>query len=328
MLALLLASAIGTTMAELARLELVLARQRKATAAALAGVDACVESVVGSLPAGWDFAELLNGSDGVAGTADDGLVPLAVDCTGMGRAAPGAPDPPRFLLEVEAMRRGGRRRLEAVVRRHAEPGIPALLWVADAAAIGRVGGTLALDGGDIAGSRPPVSMLAAPADPPLLDSWVAAQGGALVAASGTQAPMWSPPPPLPELAARATAGGALAPGAGLVGSPPAVPGVTLSPGDLTVTSPSFGAGVLVVDGLLRIAAPLTFTGVVAATGGLYVEATGLLDLQGALWLGPGALEALVVEGSASVVASAAGLAAADALLPLPRRARLASVRDF
>jgi UDP-3-O-[3-hydroxymyristoyl] glucosamine N-acyltransferase len=39
-------------------------------------------------------------------------------------------------------------------------------------------------------------------------------------------------------------------------------------------------------------------------------------------------DGLVVEGGMSVVASAAALDAADAVLPLPRRAVLASVLDF
>jgi hypothetical protein len=171
-------------------------------------------------------------------------------------------------------------------------------------------------------------MLAAPGEPALLDAWVGAQGSAVVAAGGTEPPIWATAPPLADLVARAAAGGALSAAAGLVSSPPAVAQAMLSPGDLTVAVPSFGAGVLVVDGALRIEAPLTFTGVVAATGGVYVEATGAFVLQGALWLGAGGLEALVVEGSASMVASAAGLESADALLPLPRRARVASVRDF
>jgi hypothetical protein len=61
---------------------------------------------------------------------------------------------------------------------------------------------------------------------------------------------------------------------------------------------------------------------------LRVDGAGLLDVQGALWLGPDSPEALVIEGSASVAASAAALDEADALLPLPRQAKLASVRDF
>ncbi|HWP66403.1 MAG TPA: hypothetical protein VNO26_10865, partial [Candidatus Limnocylindria bacterium] len=62
--------------------------------------------------------------------------------------------------------------------------------------------------------------------------------------------------------------------------------------------------------------------------GLRVGATGTADVEGALWLGASALEALVVDGNASVVASAAALEAADALLALPRRPALGSVRDF
>ena len=99
-------------------------------------------------------------------------------------------------------------------------------------------------------------------------------------------------------------------------------------GDLAITTPQHGAGILLVDGQLRIEAPLIFAGVVAATGGLRVEATGRLDLTGALWIGAGGLDALGVDGDVAIVASAAAIEVADALLPLPRRARLASLRDF
>ena len=327
LLALLVATTIGSTMAELARLETVLAGQRKAVAAALAAADACVEGAVASLPVGWDFDDILLGGDGLLGTVDDGLLSLPADCTGAGRATSGPPDPPRFLLEAEASVRGGRRRLEAVVRRRAEPGIPALVWITDPAGIGRVGGTLALDGNDVT-TGPALSMLAAPGEPETLDAWLAAQGPAIVVTSGTEASIWATPPPLPGLVARAAAAGALTPGAGLSTSPPAAPNITLSHGDLTVTTPLLGAGILVVDGVLHVEAPFAFTGVVAATGGLRVETSGTLDLRGALWLGAESPDALVVEGSASVAAFAAGLDAADALLPLPRRARIASVRDF
>jgi hypothetical protein len=328
LLTLLVASTIGTTMAELGRLEAVLARQRKATAAALAAVDACAENAVASLPAGWEFTDVVVGSDGVAGTADDGVLSLASDCTGTAHAAPGAATPARVLLEVEATRGHGRRRLEAVVRRHAEPGVPSLLWIADGANVGRVTGALMLDGIDGAGAASPRSMLAAPADPEALDAWIAAQGATVVTTGGTGAPIWAVPPPLAAFVARAAAGGALAPGAGLTTAPPAVPHVTLSAGDLVVTSPRFGAGVLIVDGVLRVEAEFAFAGVVAATGGLRVEPSGVMSVQGVLWLGADSADTLAVDGSASVVASAGALAVADALLPLPRRATVASVRDF
>ena len=328
LLVLLIASTIAGAMAELARFQAVLAHQRRATAAALAAVDACLEDAVAAVPAGWDFADLLLGADGTAGTADDGVLPLAASCSGAGRAAPGSATPPRFLLEVEASHGAGRRRVEAVVRRHAEPGAPALLWV-DAASIGRVTGSLALDGVD--SSRPlapPRSTLASALDPAALDAWIAGQGAAVAIAPGTAATRWAMPPPLAVFAARAAAAGASSPGATLVTTPPAAPALTFSSGNLSIGDTRHGAGVLVVDGVLRIDAPFAFTGIVAATRGLEVGAAGVASVQGAVWLGAGTLEALLVEGDASVVASAAALEAADALLPLPRRAVLASVLDF
>ena len=328
LLVLLIASTIAGAMAELARFEAVLAHQRGATTAALAAVDACVEDAVAVVPAGWTFTEVLLGADATAGTADDGVLPLAAGCTGMGRAAPGGVAPPRFLLEVEATHGGGRRRLQAVVRRHAEPGVPALLWV-EAASIGRVTGSLALDGADPSRPlAPPRSTVAAAEDPAALDTWIAGQGGAIAVSPGTTAAMWAMPPPLAVLAARATSAGASSPAVTLVATPPATLALTLSAGDLSITDARFGAGVLIVDGVLRIAAPFAFTGIVAAPGGLQIDAPGIATVQGAVWLTTTGPDALVVEGGMSVVASAAALEAADALLPLPRRAVLASVLDF
>ena len=327
LLALLVASTIAGAMAELGRLEAVLAHQRRATTAAVAAVDACLEEAIASVPAGWDFTALLLGADAAAGTADDGALPLVTGCTGAGRAAPGGAIPPRFLLDLEASRGSGRRRLEAVVRRHAEAGAPALVWLADTNGIGRVSGTLALDGTDAARPlAPPRSTLARESDPGVLDAWIADQGGTVAISAGTAAATWAPAPPLAALVARAAAAGALSPAATLTPIPPGVPALTLSAGDLSITGGRYGAGLLVVDGVLSIEAPFVFTGVVAATGGLRVDASGLAQIAGAVWLGGG--DALVVEGSASVAASAAALEAANALLPLPRRAVLASVLDF
>jgi hypothetical protein len=219
LLTLLVASTIGTTMAELARLEVVLARQRKATTAALAAVDACVEDAVASLPAGWEFTDVVAGSDGIAGTADDGILALASDCTGAADAAPGAASAARLLLEVEAVQGRGRRRLEAVAERQTEPGAPSLLWVTDGDNLGSVTGTLTLNGIDAGNAGTPPSMLAAPTMPEALDAWIAAQGSAVVATGGTRAPIWAVPPPLTALVARAAAAGAVGPDTGLANSP-------------------------------------------------------------------------------------------------------------
>jgi len=170
--------------------------------------------------------------------------------------------------------------------------------------------------------------VAAAEDPAALDTWIAGQGGAIAVSPGTTAATWAMPPPLAVLAARATSAGASSPAVTLVATPPATPALTLSAGDLSITDARFGAGVLIVDGVLRIAAPFAFTGIVAATGGLQIDAPGIATVQGAVWLTTTGLEALDVEGGMSVVASAAALEAADALLPLPRRAVLASVLDF
>src|SRR2546428_4655770 len=113
----------------MARLEVVLAEQRRAASVALAACDACAAEVVAALPVGWDFAPLLAGPDGRTGTADDGVLATPAGCTGSAGAAPGPADPPRVLLRLEARAGGGRRALEALVGRDPAPAIPVLLWL-------------------------------------------------------------------------------------------------------------------------------------------------------------------------------------------------------
>src|SRR5206468_612226 len=88
-------AALGAAVAELARLEVVLAEQRRAASVALAACDACAAEVVAALPVGWDFTPLLAGPDGRTGTADDGALATPAGCTGSAGAAPGPADPPR-----------------------------------------------------------------------------------------------------------------------------------------------------------------------------------------------------------------------------------------
>ncbi|MCW5890081.1 MAG: hypothetical protein KIT14_05960 [bacterium] len=133
-------------------------------------------------------------------------------------------------------------------------------------------------------------------------------------------------PPIAALVARAVAAGAVA-GAVLVPTPPATPALALVTGDLVVAGPAHGAGLLIVDGRLDITAPFTFIGAVVAADGVRVTHAGSLDIAGALWIGAGSPEPLDVDGTARVTASAAGLAVADAMLPLPRRAVVAGVHD-
>jgi hypothetical protein len=118
------------------------------------------------------------------------------------------------------------------------------------------------------------------------------------------------------------------PALGLTSTGPAPPALTLAVGDVTLTAPTFGAGVFVVAGVLSIEAPFEFAGVLVAGGGVRVGAAGALRLDGALWLGDDSLQTLLVDGTAALTASDAALAGADAFLPLPRPARIASVRDF
>jgi hypothetical protein len=131
---------------------------------------------------------------------------------------------------------------------------------------------------------------------------------------------------LAEIAVRLADAGAASTGT-LVPAPPAPVAATLVPGDLTIATPAVGAGILMVLGRLDIDATFQFSGVVVATGGVRVGSAGDLQVDGAVWLGPDGGPALVVDGTARIVAHDAALVAADALVPLPRLAALHAARD-
>jgi len=318
------AAIASATLSTLARTEILLARNRAAASAALAAADGCAAAVVSELPAGWDFDAIVVGADGVAGTADDGARPAPAGCAATVRAAPGPVDPARAVLRVEATAGEGRRTIDAVVGRAPPAGVPALLWLTDAAALEDVHGSLTLTGTDATRPTAPLAPLAAPFDPAALDAWLAGQAPSVVVSPPARAPLRASPPPLAELAARARAAGA-APGGTLVatGAPPLA--LTLIAGDLHVTSLGRGQGLLFVDGLLDITGTFEFSGLVVASGGIRVASAARLDVAGAVWLGSGAT--LAIDGEARVAADGAAVEAADGLLPLPRRAVLTSMRD-
>ena len=87
-----------------------------------------------------------------------------------------------------------------------------------------------------------------------------------------------------------------------------------------------GAGLLFVDGWLEVRGSLAFEGVVVVTGGLRVAPGATLAVDGGLWLGVGS-PTLTVEGVLVLHHDPAAIAAADAVLPLPRRAVVTGARD-
>jgi hypothetical protein len=319
------AAAVSAALGALARSEVLLARGREASARALAAADACAADVVADLPAGWEFDPVIAGADGVPGTPDDGARAAPPGCTAALRTAPGAVRPPRAMLDVEATAGSGRRVVEAVVARARGTGTPALIWLADATSLRDPGGTLALDGSDVARPGAPVlAPLAAPADPVTLDGWIGTHGARVTVAPAGTGSLSAPPPPVAELASRMRAAGAASAGTLVpAGSPPLA--LTLVTGDLVIASAALGRGLLLVDGLLDIAGTFEFNGVVVASAGIRVAAGARLDVAGSIWLPGGA--ALAVDGDARVAARADALDAAESLLPLPRRAILASQRD-
>jgi hypothetical protein len=318
-------AALAGALAELTRIEVIVARQRQSAAAALAAVDACLAGIVVAIPPGWDFASLLAGPDGVTGSADDGQLSTRPGCQASARAAASA-----VHLTVAGDASGGRRTLDALVGRDRSPGLESLLWLGEPPAAGTISGALQLDGADPADpAAPDRASLAAPAAPPVLDAWSRGEAPHLVASPHTGLPVRGAPPPLALLDTRLRA--ALPAGAeALVATGPPPPTLALVAGDLTVPGTLYGAGLLLVEGTLDVAGSLDFAGVVIATRGVRVGAGARLTVDGTLWVGasspPG--QGLLVDGDLLVRHRRAPLDAADALLGLPRRAIVLGLRDL
>ena len=327
LVALVVSASLAAAVAEMTRTQLLITRHRRAAATALTAADACLATIVTSLPLGWDFDEILAGPDGVPGSGDDGTLAPPPACAVHALAAPGASDPPRLTLSVTGAAGGGRRAIEGLAGRSPFPGVPTMLWLAELPAPGSVTGVLLLDGEGP--GAPGWAAMAAPAEALALDAWMAAEAPAVVAAPGTLAPLTAPPPPLPALALRLAATAPAGAEALLV--PPAVPvpGLAAIAGDLVVSDVRRGAGLLLVQGDLDIRGGLEFTGVVAASGGVRVASGASLVVSGALWVGPAVVpgSSLLVDGDVTLIANRPAIDDADRLLPLPRRAILLGVRD-
>ena len=314
-------AALGAALADLVRTELRLTSERRLTARLLGALDGCVADVVAEIPAGWDTAALLAGADATPGTADDGVLPAPPGCTAVARPAPGGAAPDRVLVRVDARIGAARRHLDALVRRTADAGVGALLWLSAPPEAGAITGVALLDGAD---ATVPLASLAAPADPETLDAWLAAESLALEISPDTAPPVSASTPPLAELGARVLAA-AHAGSEALVSSGAPAVGLT-HVADLAVDDVRLGAGLLFVDGWLEVRGSLAFQGVVVVTGGLRVAPGATLAVDGGLWLGVGS-PTLTVEGVLVLHHDPAAIAAADAVLPLPRRAVVAGARD-
>jgi hypothetical protein len=328
LIALTVSAALGAAVADLARIEVVLARHRRVAAALLAQADACVASVVADLRPGWDFAQLVLGPDGTGGTADDGAVRTPPGCTALAHAAPGPPAPPRVEITVAGVAGARLRSADVVVGRAPVPGPGALLWLAAPVVPGSVRGSLGLEGEDAAGPAADWAGIAAPQDPAALDAWVQAEMPHVSASPRTLPPVTSWPPPLADLATRVRAASTAGAEALVAsGTPPFA--VAWVPGDLVVTAPLSGAGCLFVEGALDIRGRLDFTGLVVASGGVAVVSGAELAVNGALWIGapvPG--PALSIEGTVTLRQSRPSIDAVDRLVPLPRRAVVLGLRDL
>jgi len=317
------AAALAGAIAEIARVETVIARHRRTAAAALAAGDTCLTRLLAALPCGLDFAELLAGPDGVRGSADDGTVGALPGCTATAAAAAGAGE--HVVVTVDARAGSGRRVLAAVVGRAPTPGPASLLWLPLLPGPGAVRGVLTLDGVDARDpTAPAVAGLAAGTDPDALDAWLSAVGAGTTAR--TPPPLYAAAPPLDPLVQRVRVTGHAGAETLVVGAP-AGPTLAFVDGDVVVPSALRGAGLLVVNGLLDVQGALDFTGVIVATRGVHVASAGRLVVEGALWSG-GVTDPLHVEGELALRQGRAAVAAADGLLRLPRQPLLLGLRDL
>jgi hypothetical protein len=311
---------LAAAVAEIARTELVVARDRRVLATGLAAVDACLAQVVAELPAGWDHATALDGVDGIGGTLDDGVLAAPPGC--QATLVPGPLGARRPFLDVGVSVPGGGRRLRAVVGATPSP-LPALVWAERASPLGLVAGRVELDGADPARpDLPPLPAIAAPDDPSAVDAWLAVTPGITVVA-GTGMPEFAPRPPLGGiLAARLDAQGA---------SPVLVPAPAPPPfalhavaGDLVIATTGNGAGFLAVTGRLDIQADFAFSGIVAVGGGVTVASGAAFRIAGGLWVGAPGLD---VAGELVVHHDRAAIDAVEGLFRLPRRATVAGLVD-
>ena len=317
-------AALAGAVAEVVRIEVLVARHRQVAAAALATTDACLAALVAGVEPGWDFAAVLEGPDGRPGTADDGTLAAPPGCRASVRPAAGPAVPPRLTITVEGRVPGGRRVFDALAGRERRPGVPALLWLEEVPAADAVAGSLLLDGSDVAdAAATDAAGLAAPADAAALDAWLAAAGSHVSLGTRTAPPLAAAAPPLAALAARARA----APHAGaeaLVPGAPGAPALALVQSDLHLTAALHGAGLLLVDGVLEVDGSLAFAGVLVASGGVRIGPAARLDVDGVLWVGDG----LRVDGTLALRQDQAAVDAADRLLELPRRTVVLGLRDL
>lgn len=322
-----LAGVFAAFLGDMGRSAVLLARSRLAATRGLLAADACLARTAASVPAGWELEPLLAGPDGTFGTVDDGSLLAPAGCHVTVTLLPGPTLPARLLLRLTAGEGRSRRELAAVIARAVPPGVAALLWFAQDARPGTVGGSLLLDGRDDTDPQEPVlAPLATSSDPAPFDAWLSTEP--VVVPADPARPIVGPAPPLAELIQRAGDAAPTPPETGLGPSNP-LPALMLAAGSLEILHPTAGAGVLVVPGLLDIRAPFEFTGVVVAAGGLWLRPGAVLEVRGAVWLGPGpgGDPALRVDGVGIVRARRAALEQADRLLPLPRPVRIMGIRD-
>jgi hypothetical protein len=323
----------------LARADLVLFRNHRDGTRAYFRTRAASLRAAADLPAGYGFDAALAGPDAVPGTSDDGrwIRALPDACAGLviDDAADPDPDPMRDANATIHLRTrcdgpgGARRAVEIVIGRADAPYVPGAIFLerttVDAA------GPMVVDGRDHAPTDVPghPSGTGAPVAAAASADLEAPQSLGRTATDAAGAPLLTiPAAPIDaeSFTSRLRAAG----GALLVELPVGVFPDTLTHvvGDAQILGASQGHGLLVIDGSLEVRAPLDFDGVVIVRGGVEIAASGRLTVRGWLWIrgtAPGA--ALRVGGPLTVLYSSAAVRAADAGMPLPRRAILLGERE-
>ncbi len=323
-----------------ARNDLLIEQSLRGATEAFYAADGALEWAIAALPPTADADRLLDGPDGISGTADDGLYPYPI---GYQPVAPArfelrlqrGPGKALQLQSIGSGFAGAVAVLEATLVPSADPYAPAAAYAASPVVPSFGSSSFRISGfdhtsddsfGSASGAAPPLPALALPS------AAAAAQVGAqLDAAEATHLPGAGGTPSLGHAAIELTP---LA--ARIAAAPPAThyaapdlpvdlsagtseaPQVTVIDSDAALAGSWSGAGLLLVRGRLQVDGRLEFRGLVIAVEGVRIEAGASTLILGGLWAGQPPLE---LWGDGGIAACAVCLRTADQAFPglLPHR---------
>jgi hypothetical protein len=278
------------------------------------------------------LAGLLLGPDGLAGTADDGVLPLAsLPATGAltptVRAQPAAGGLIGVVSTV-SIGPGITKVLEALIGLRPEPFTPAAMAIEGTPDIDLGSEGFLLSGfdhevEDLPGQgrgggppRPAFSTTDAALELALRDR-LASVADRIQGAGGSPSGTVAQPLDVARIAADLAAHPQHVPQPSLVVEAStslgtaAHPQLTVVTGECDVQQDLAGNGILVVQGLLRVSGTLRFSGLLVALGGIVFEPGSTVEVVGALWRAPGSDVRFHMRGSGGIAYSRAALAAAD-----------------